>query len=98
MPAQATTRVDTASASSANYDENPRTYHSFTAVVEIDGANFINDPVFEAAPRVYDVPHLVGMRPSQMVMSASEGPRISIRHHAVVASPHQPGVSNGAGC
>lgn len=55
-----------------------------TAVVEIDDVKFITDPIFDEAPRDYDLSHLAGMEPGEVVLTVKEGPHLSIKQLPVI--------------
>jgi L-ascorbate metabolism protein UlaG (beta-lactamase superfamily) len=50
-----------------------------TAVMEIDGVRFITDPIFDDAPKDYDLSHISGAAPGTLVISVKDSPKISIK-------------------
>ncbi|KAJ4011772.1 hypothetical protein NW752_004173 [Fusarium irregulare] len=55
-----------------------------TAVVEIDDVKFITDPIFDEAPRDYDLSHLAGMEPGEVVLTVKDGPHLSIKQLPII--------------
>ncbi|KAJ4014782.1 hypothetical protein NW761_015146 [Fusarium oxysporum] len=55
-----------------------------TAVLEIDGVKFITDPIFDEAPRDYDLSHLAGMKPREVILSVIDGPKVGIKQLPVI--------------
>jgi L-ascorbate metabolism protein UlaG (beta-lactamase superfamily) len=55
-----------------------------TAVVEIDDVKFITDPIFDDAPRDYDLSHLAGMEPGEVVLTVKDGPHLSIKQLPII--------------
>jgi L-ascorbate metabolism protein UlaG (beta-lactamase superfamily) len=55
-----------------------------TAMLEIDGVKFITDPIFDDAPRDYDLSHLAGMKPGEVILSVTDGPKVGIEQLPVI--------------
>ncbi|KAM0198495.1 hypothetical protein ACHAPI_004019 [Fusarium lateritium] len=55
-----------------------------TAEVEIDDDRFITDPVFDDAPRDYDLSHLAGKEPGEVILSVKENPHLSIKQLPII--------------
>lgn len=54
------------------------------AILEFDGVKFLTDPVFDDAPQDYDLSHLAGLKPGELVLSVTEGPKIGINQLPVI--------------
>ncbi|KAG7421724.1 hypothetical protein ACKAV7_000038 [Fusarium commune] len=55
-----------------------------TAVLEIDDVKFITDPIFDEAPRDYDLSHLAGMKPGEVILSVTDSPKVGIKQLPVI--------------
>lgn len=55
-----------------------------TAVLEFDDVRLITDPIFNEAPQDYDLSHLAGKKPGEVVLTALEGPKIGIKQLPVI--------------
>ncbi|TVY76543.1 hypothetical protein Focb16_v007383 [Fusarium oxysporum f. sp. cubense] len=55
-----------------------------TAIVDIDGAKFITDPIFDEAPQSHDRSHVAGLKPGEFFLTLQEGPAISIKQLPII--------------
>ncbi|KAH7226302.1 S-adenosyl-L-methionine-dependent methyltransferase [Fusarium oxysporum] len=55
-----------------------------TAIVDIDGAKFITDPIFDEAPQSHERSHVAGLKPGEFFLTLQEGPAISIKQLPVI--------------
>ncbi|KAL7765776.1 hypothetical protein ACKLNR_003692 [Fusarium oxysporum f. sp. zingiberi] len=55
-----------------------------TAIVDIGGAKFITDPIFDEAPQSHDRSHVAGLKPGEFFLTLQEGPAISINQLPII--------------